>query len=80
KAIAVACVYAAGLAILAIFGYMLLKCERSERAGLVAALILTAQVILFFVFYVQMSTSLTLFALRNVDPRFSLFGATLFTW
>jgi POT family proton-dependent oligopeptide transporter len=59
---------------------MLLKCERSERAGLVAALILTAQVILFFVFYVQMSTSLTLFALRNVDPRFSLFGATLFTW
>jgi POT family proton-dependent oligopeptide transporter len=80
KAIAVACVYAAGAAILAIFGYMLLKCERSERAGLVAALILTAQVILFFVFYVQMSTSLTLFALRNVDPRFSLFGTTLFTW
>ncbi len=80
KAIAVACVYTAGVAILAIFGYMLVKCERSERAGLVAALILTAQVILFFVFYVQMSTSLTLFALRNVDPRFSLFGVTLFTW
>ncbi|MBW0445493.1 MFS transporter [bacterium M00.F.Ca.ET.228.01.1.1] len=80
KALAVACVYAAGVAILAIFGYMLLRCERSERAGLVAALILTAQVILFFVFYVQMSTSLTLFALRNVDPRFTLFGETLFTW
>ena len=74
KAIAVACVYTAGVAILAIFGYMLMKCERSERSGLIAALILTAQVILFFVFYVQMSTSLTLFALRNVDPRFMLFG------
>jgi POT family proton-dependent oligopeptide transporter len=80
KAIAVACVYTAGVAILAIFAYMLLSCERSERSGLLAALILTLQVILFFVFYQQMSTSLTLFALRNVDPTFSLFGAHLFTW
>jgi POT family proton-dependent oligopeptide transporter len=32
------------------------------------------------VFYQQMSTSLTLFALRNVDPSFSLFGMTFFTW
>ncbi|MCX4162652.1 MULTISPECIES: peptide MFS transporter [Paraburkholderia] len=80
KSIAVACVYAAGVAILGIFGYMLTRCERSERAGLIAALILTLQVILFFVFYQQMSTSLTLFALRNVDPRFSLFGVSLFSW
>ncbi|MPW17622.1 MFS transporter [Paraburkholderia sp. CNPSo 3157] len=80
KAIAVACVYTAGVAILAIFAYMLLKCERSERSGLLAALILVLQVILFFVFYQQMSTSLTLFALRNVDPTFSLFGSHLFTW
>ena len=80
KAVAVACVYAAGVAILGIFGYMLTKCDRSERAGRVAALILTLQVILFFVFYQQMSTSLTLFALRNVDPSFSIGGAELFTW
>jgi POT family proton-dependent oligopeptide transporter len=80
EALAVACVYTAGAAILAIFGYMLVKCERSERAGLLAALILTLQVILFFVFYQQMSTSLTLFALRNVDPSFSLFGVTFFSW
>lgn len=59
---------------------MIAKSERSERAGLIAALVLIAQVILFFIFYVQMSTSLTLFALRNVDPRFILFGTTLFTW
>ncbi len=57
KAVAVSCVYAAGVAILGIFGYMLKKCNRGERAGLVAALILTLQVILFFVFYQQMSTS-----------------------
>ena len=80
EAVAVACVYAAGIAILAIFGYMLVKCDRSERSGLLAALILTLQVILFFVFYQQMSTSLTLFALRNVDPAFSLGGVTFFTW
>ena len=80
KAVAVACVYAAGVAILSIFGYMLTKCDRSERAGLVAALILTLQVILFFVFYQQMSTSLTLFALRNVDPSFAIGGVELFTW
>ncbi|MDE1180111.1 oligopeptide:H+ symporter [Paraburkholderia sp.] len=80
KALAVACVYGAGITILAIFAYMLVKCDRSERSGLTAALILTLQVILFFVFYQQMSTSLTLFALRNVDPRFVVFGQTLFSW
>ncbi|MDR5830930.1 oligopeptide:H+ symporter [Caballeronia sp. LP006] len=80
KAVAVTCVYGAGVAILAIFGYMLSVCDRSERAGLVAALILVFQVILFFVFYQQMSTSLTLFALRNVDPSFSIAGRHLFSW
>jgi proton-dependent oligopeptide transporter, POT family len=80
KALAVACVYAAAVAVLAVFGYMIATCERAERAGLVAALILVLQAILFFIFYQQMSTSLTLFAMRNVDPDFSLFGVRLFTW
>ncbi len=44
-----------------------------ERSGLIAVLILTAQGIIFFIFYQQMSTSLTLFAYRNVDLNF-LFG------
>jgi proton-dependent oligopeptide transporter, POT family len=78
--VAAICVYAAGVAVLVIFGWMLLKCDRSERAGLLAALILTLQVILFFIFYQQMSTSLTLFALRNVDASFTLFNVTLFSW
>jgi POT family proton-dependent oligopeptide transporter len=80
KQIAVTCVYLAGAAILAIFGYMIANGARSERAGLVAALILVAETLLFFIFYQQMSTSLTLFALRNVDWNQNLLGTTLFTW
>ncbi|AFQ52060.1 amino acid/peptide transporter [Burkholderia cepacia GG4] len=80
KQLAVASVWTAAFAILAIFGYMIAKAEQTERAGLIAALVLTAQVILFFIFYMQMSTSLTLFAMRNVDPRFIVFGTTLFSW
>lgn len=80
KQLAVASVWVAAFAILAIFAYMIAKSNRAERSGLIAALLLIAQVILFFIFYVQMQTSLTLFALRNVDPRFMLFGTTLFTW
>ncbi|MDN5864556.1 MAG: oligopeptide:H+ symporter, partial [Gammaproteobacteria bacterium] len=38
-----------------------------ERKGFVATLILTLQGLIFFVFYQQMSTSLTLFAMRNVN-------------
>ncbi|MET0226109.1 MAG: oligopeptide:H+ symporter [Dokdonella sp.] len=80
REIAVACVYLAGLAILGIFGYMIANGARSERAGLVAALVLVAETLLFFIFYQQMSTSLTLFALRNVDWNQYLFGMHLFTW
>jgi POT family proton-dependent oligopeptide transporter len=80
RAIAVTCVYVAGLAILGIFGYMIANGARSERAGLIAALILVAETLLFFIFYQQMSTSLTLFALRNVDWNQYLFGIHLFTW
>jgi POT family proton-dependent oligopeptide transporter len=70
----------AGLAVLAIFVYMIVVGERSERAGLVAALVLTAQTILFFIFYSQMSTSLTLFALHNVSLEWKLFGFDMWPW
>lgn len=55
---------------LAIFAIMMRKGTEPERKGLLAVLLLTAQGILFFIFYQQMSTSLTLFALRNVDLNF----------
>jgi len=74
------CVYAAGVVILGIFIHLIRSSERSERAGLVAALVLTVQTIFFFIFYQQMSTSLNLFAQRNVNLDFSVFGMHLFTW
>ena len=80
KAVAVSCVYLAAAAILGIFAYLIARSSRAERTGLIAALILRREALLFFVFYLQMSTSLTLFALRNVDWDFSLLGVHLFTW
>lgn len=80
QAIADWCVNIAGLLVLGIFVFMIAKGTRSERAGLVAALVLVVETLLFFIFYGQMSTSLTLFALRNVDLDQQLFGTTLFTW
>ncbi len=80
REIAVALVYLAGVLVLGIFAWMIAHSSPSERAGLIAVLILTAQIILFFIFYQQMSTSLTLFALRNVDPAQTLLGYTLFVW
>ncbi len=67
-------VIAAGVAVLGIFTYLISNGRQGERAGLVAALVLTIQTVFFFIFYQQMSTSLTLFALRNVDPALTVFG------
>jgi len=73
-------VYVAGIVVLGIFVHLIRTSETSERAGLTAALVLTLQTVFFFIFYQQLSTSLALFALRNVDLDFSLFGMHLFTW
>ena len=66
REVAVALVYAACIAVLGIFAWLIARGLPSERAGLVAALVLTLQVVLYFIFYQQMTTSLTLFALRAV--------------
>jgi POT family proton-dependent oligopeptide transporter len=73
-------VYVAGAAVLGIFAYLIWSGGRGERAGLIAALVLTVQTVFYFIFYQQMSTSLNLFALRNVDPAFNVFGAHLWDW
>jgi POT family proton-dependent oligopeptide transporter len=80
QALARAFVYLAGIVVLGIFMHLIRKSEPSERAGLIAALVLTLQTVFFFIFYQQMSTSLSLFALRNVDLDFTVFGAHLWTW
>jgi len=80
QALARAFVYLAGIVVLGIFTHLIRKSEPAERAGLTAALVLTLQTVFFFIFYQQMSTSLSLFALRNVDLDFSILGTHLFTW
>jgi len=74
------CVYLAGVVILGIFVHLIRNAEKSERAGLIAALVLTVQTIFFFIFYAQMATSLNLFAQKNVNLSFDVFGIHLFNW
>lgn len=73
-------VYVAGIVVAGIFAWLIRSGARHERAGLIAALILTVQTMFFFIFYQQMSTSLNLFALRNVDWSFDVFGVHLWEW
>jgi POT family proton-dependent oligopeptide transporter len=80
QSVARAFVYLAGIVVLGIFVHLIRKSAPSERAGLIAALVLTLQSVLFFIFYQQMSTSLSLFALRNVDLDFTVLGTHLWTW
>jgi POT family proton-dependent oligopeptide transporter len=80
QGVARAFVYVAGVVVVGIFAYLISIGERSERAGLIAALVLTVQTVFYFIFYQQMSTSLNLFALRNVDPAFNVFGVHLWDW
>ena len=80
EGVARAFVILAGIVVAGIFIYLIAIGKKSERPGLIAALVLTIQTVFFFVFYQQMSTSLNLFALRNVDWSFDLFGLHLWTW
>jgi POT family proton-dependent oligopeptide transporter len=80
EGVARAFVYLAGAVVIGIFAYLINTSQRNERAGLIAALVLTVQSVFYFIFYQQMSTSLALFALRNVDPAFVVFGVHLWDW
>lgn len=57
----------AALGLLIFFIVLVVRANSAERSGLIAMVILTLQTILFFIFYQQMSTSLTLFAKNNVN-------------
>jgi proton-dependent oligopeptide transporter, POT family len=80
ETIARVCVYLAGAVIVGIFSKLIATSGRDERTGIVAAFILVIQSVFFFIFYQQMFTSLNLFAQRNVNLDFRLFGWHLFTW
>jgi POT family proton-dependent oligopeptide transporter len=80
QSVARAFVYLAGIVVLGIFVHLIRTSAPNERAGLIAALVLILQSVFFFIFYQQMSTSLSLFALRNVDLDFSVLGTHWWTW
>jgi POT family proton-dependent oligopeptide transporter len=67
REVARAIVALAFVVMVVIFGLMMKRGTERERKGLWAVIILIAEAMLFFIFYQQMSTSLTLFSLRNVD-------------
>lgn len=51
-----------------LFIYQMVKADSFEKKGMLLFLILFFQAILFFVLYFQAPTSLTLYAVRNVNP------------
>ena len=73
-ALAEAVVWLAFITLVVIFAALIWKSNAQERKGLWAVIILTIETMLFFIFYQQMSTSLTLFALRNVDLHLHVLG------
>ncbi|MBE7619535.1 MFS transporter [Komagataeibacter sp. FXV2] len=72
-------VMASGLMIMAAWVVLYVRAAAHERPGLKIIYLLTFEVALYFVFYQQMVTSLTLFTLRNVSKDFTLMGLHLFS-
>lgn len=56
-----------GIAFLSMYAYLFFQSSRAEKPGMLVFVILFFQALIFFVLYFQMPTSLTLFALRNVE-------------
>lgn len=67
--------FSAGGVTLILFFAVRSKLRLSEQRGLMVALVLFAQSIFFWIIYMQMSTSLTLFAVHNI--RNEVFGITI---
>ncbi|MBB2205491.1 peptide MFS transporter [Gluconacetobacter takamatsuzukensis] len=76
--VARACVWLAALAVLAMWAVIYRRAAPAQRPGLRMAYMLSIQGMIYFVFYQQIATSLTLFALRAVRGDVTLGGFTLF--
>lgn len=75
--IARACVWVASLAIAFLWGRLYLRSETAARPGLRLTFLLCLESMAYLIFYQQMMTSLTLFALRAVDGDLRIGGVTL---
>lgn len=74
------CVWIAAFTVIVLWGFTYYKSDSLHRPGLQLMYLLTVEGMLFFVFYQQMSTSLTLFAQRNINPAFYVGPYHLFSW
>ena len=74
------CVWLAAIIVAGIWIWTFRNSASVQRPGLLMMYLLTLEVMMFFIFYQQMSTSLTLFALRNVRLDFTIGSMTLFHW
>ncbi|AHK71418.1 peptide transporter [Gluconobacter oxydans] len=72
------CVIAAGAGLAAIWVALYVRAPQTERPGLRLTYLLCLQGTIYLVFYQQMMTSLTLFALRGVSGDYRIGGVTLF--
>lgn len=71
------CVWCASAAILFLWGRLYLRSGESARPGLRLTFLLCIESMAYLIFYQQMMTSLTLFALRAVDGDLRIGGVTL---
>lgn len=71
------CVFASLIGMFGLWGWFLKNVQKKERPGLILAYILCLQTMAYQVFYQQMQTSLTLFALRSVSGDYKIGGVTL---
>ncbi|ABI62759.1 Di-/tripeptide transporter [Granulibacter bethesdensis] len=74
------CNMAAALGVLMLWSICYGRAAPEERPGLAIMYALAGQSLMFFIFYQQMSTSLTLFTVHGVSPALRLGGHTLMTW
>ncbi|MBS0993460.1 MFS transporter [Gluconobacter cerinus] len=72
------CIFAAAVLLFLSWVVLYVRAPREERPGLRLTYMLCLQGTIYLVFYQQMITSLTLFALRDVSGDFSIGGVTLF--
>lgn len=73
------CIILAGVGLLLLWVWLYVRAKDGERPGLLLTYILCAQTMAYQIFYQQMQTSLTLFAMRDVSGVYQLGAWRLFT-
>lgn len=73
------CIIVAAIGLVGLWGGVFFRSQLSERPGLLLTYILCLQTMAYQIFYQQMQTSLTLFAMRDVSGTYHLGSWVLFT-